>query len=66
VTVPGQLLSTLGLTAADERRLVQISFEFLLEREPATAILRRFDLDVIGRYFPEYRKVVSERMASDR
>jgi hypothetical protein len=34
--------------------LVRRSFEFLLEREPPQSILRRFDLAVIQRYFPEY------------
>jgi hypothetical protein len=34
--------------------LVQRSFAFLLEREPPGSILRRFDLAVIQRYFPEY------------
>jgi len=34
--------------------LVERSFEFLLEREPNTSILRQFDLPVIGQYFPEY------------
>jgi hypothetical protein len=34
--------------------LVRRSFAFLLEREPLSAILRRFDLSVIGRYFPDY------------
>ena len=34
--------------------LVRRSFEFLLEREPATSILRTFDLSVIERYFPEF------------
>src|SRR5439155_312918 len=34
--------------------LVRRSFVFLLEREPATSILRTFDLSVISRYFPEY------------
>lgn len=34
--------------------LVTRSFEFLLEREPPGSILRRFDLSVIPRYFPEY------------
>ena len=29
-------------------------FAFLLEREPKESILRRFDLPVIGRYFPEF------------
>ena len=34
--------------------LVSRSFAFLLEREPPSAILQRFDLSVISRYFPEY------------
>ncbi len=34
--------------------LIEKSFEFLLEREPNTSILRSFDLPVIGRYFSEY------------
>jgi hypothetical protein len=65
VVVPGRLLTTLGLNTTDEPSLVRASFEFLLEREPATSILRRFDLDVIGRYFPEYLNVVGERMAGE-
>jgi hypothetical protein len=38
--------------------LVEKSFKFLLERESNTSILRSFDLPVIGRYFPEYEKVL--------
>lgn len=34
--------------------LVKKSFDFLLEREPPSAILATFDLSVIQRYFPEY------------
>ena len=34
--------------------LIEKSFEFLLEREPNTSILRSFDLPVICRYFSEY------------
>ena len=34
-------------------RVVHAAFEFLLEREPATDILRKFDCSVIRRYFPE-------------
>jgi len=41
-------------------RLLQASFEFLLEREPASSILSRFALPVIERYFPEYPRVISE------
>lgn len=39
---------------SDVEELVTASFAFLLEREPREAILREFDLPVIGRYFPEY------------
>jgi hypothetical protein len=38
--------------------LIEKSFEFLLERESNTSILRKFDLPVIGHYFPEYEKVI--------
>lgn len=38
--------------------LVEKSFEFLLDRESNTSILRSFDLPVIGQYFPEYEKVI--------
>jgi hypothetical protein len=39
-------------------QLVRRSFEFLLEREPRESILRRFDLSVIQRYFPEFDRVI--------
>ena len=41
-----------GATAPDE--LVRRSFQFLLERESRQSILAAFDLQLIGRYFPEY------------
>ncbi len=40
--------------------LVKRSFEFLLEREPNTSILRRFDLPVIGQYFREYESTIGK------
>ena len=39
--------------------LVRRSFEFLLTREPKESILGRFELPVIERYFPEFRRVMS-------
>lgn len=42
----------------DADELVRRSFEFLLEREPATSILRRFDLSVIPAYFPDYDRQI--------
>jgi hypothetical protein len=44
-------------------KLVEKSFEFLLERESNTSILRSFDLPVIGRYFPDYERVIREMLA---
>jgi hypothetical protein len=43
--------------------LIQKSFEFLLERESSTSILRSFDLPAIQRYFPEYERVISKSLA---
>lgn len=42
-------------------KLIEKSFEFLLERESNASILTRFDLTVIGRYFPEYEKTITTR-----
>ncbi len=42
--------------------LVEKSFEFLLQREPNTSILRSFDLPVIGRYFPEYEETIRKML----
>lgn len=54
----------LQLTAGQvsERALIEQSFQFLLEREPNTSILRRFELPVIGDYFPEYESEMQRRL----
>lgn len=59
VTVPSGLAEQLGWSAATEAELVRRSFAFLLERESPSAILRRFSLEVIGRYFPDYPAALS-------
>ena len=38
------------------------AFQFLLEREPNTSILREFDLSVINRYFPEFETEMAKRL----
>ena len=45
--------------------LVEKSFEFLLERESNTSILRSFELPVIGRYFPEYEKTIGNKLETE-
>jgi hypothetical protein len=39
---------------ATPERLVEAAFRFLLDREPKESIMRRFDVSVISRYFPEF------------
>jgi hypothetical protein len=34
--------------------LIEAAFRFLLDREPKESILGRFDMRVIGSYFPEF------------
>jgi hypothetical protein len=43
--------------------LVEASFRFLLEREPPSAILRKFALSEIERYFPDYPLVIGGYLA---
>jgi hypothetical protein len=47
---------------ATPEQLLQESFRFLLEREPPSSILSRFDLPVIGKYFPEYPAEIRKRL----
>jgi hypothetical protein len=58
VTVRPEYAHKLGWSAVDATRLVERSFEFLLEREPNTSILAEFDLAVIQRYFPDYERTI--------
>jgi hypothetical protein len=58
VAVPSELESELGLESTSPEALVRASFAFLLDREPANSILPKFSLDVIPRYFPEYRREI--------
>ncbi len=58
VRVTPEMVAALGWSGP-ESDLVRESFAFLLEREPQTSILRSFDLDVIGRYFPEYPEEIT-------
>lgn len=39
-------------------KLISKSVEFLLQREPKESILKEFNLQEIGRYFPEYEKEI--------
>ena len=62
VTVAPGDLARLDPTGADPERLVRVAFDFLLAREPASSILRSFELRVIGRYFPGWEDDVRGRL----
>ena len=51
-----------GAEVPDIERLVGATFTFLLEREPKESILRRFDLSVVRRYFPDYPTEIARRV----
>ena len=63
VGVPAGFAAGLGCPGVGDDRLVRESFTFLLEREPATSVLRSFGLEVIEEYFPEYRREMARRLA---
>ena len=54
VFISNQTYLDLTSKKISKKELVKFSFEFLLEREPNTAILSSFDLIQISQYFPEY------------
>jgi hypothetical protein len=58
VTVTDQSLTDLTYNNATKTQLLEFSFEFLLEREPNTSILSSFDINVISKYFSDYRDEV--------
>ena len=69
VTAPKRTSHLVRISRADHERygggdvkeLVRRSFEFLLDRESNTQVLREFDLSTIERYFPEYALAIKPR-----
>jgi hypothetical protein len=61
VTVTPADLANFG-QGREARRVLEESFRFLLEREPKEAILPRFELPVIARYFPDYPAAIRRRL----
>ena len=56
VTIERKTCEKLGGAAHTPERVLEASFRFLLDREPKESILRRFDVSVIARYFPEFEQ----------
>lgn len=58
VTISDQSLNDLTDKKVTKTQLLEFSFNFLLDREPNTSILSSFDINVISRYFPNYKDEV--------
>ena len=58
VTVTNDALRDLTGNSVTKTSLLEFSFKFLLERESNTSILSSFDINVISKYFSDYRKEV--------
>ena len=59
VTISDQIYSKLTSGKISKVTLLEKSFEFLLQREPNTSILAKFNLEVISQDFPDYAKQAS-------
>ena len=58
VTVTDQSLKDLTVNNVTKTQLLKFSFNFLLDREPNTSMLLSFDINVISRYFSDYKDEV--------
>ena len=57
VTISDNFITEYQIKNLTKKEIIKKSFLFLLERESNTSILRKFDIEVIGNYFPEYKKL---------
>jgi hypothetical protein len=56
VTMARDTCQRLTMGTQTPERCIEAAFQFLLDREPQESILRRFDITVISRYFPEFER----------
>ncbi len=57
VTISDNFVTEYQIKNLTKKEIIEQSFIFLLERESNTSILRKFDIEVIANYFPEYKKL---------
>ena len=57
VTISDNFITEYQIKNLTKKEIIKQSFMFLLERESNTSILRKFDIEVIANYFPEYKKL---------
>ena len=57
VTISDNFITEYQINNLTKKEIIEQSFIFLLQRESNTSILRKFDIEVIANYFPEYKKL---------
>ena len=57
VTISDNFISEYQIKNLTKKEIIEQSFIFLLQRESNTSILRKFDIEVIANFFPEYKKL---------
>ena len=57
VTITDNFSTEYQIKNLTKKEIIEQSFIFLLERESNNSILRKFDIEVIANYFPEYKKL---------
>lgn len=57
VTISDNFITEYQIENLTKKEIIEQSFIFLLQRESNTSILRKFDIEVIANYFPEYKKL---------
>jgi rhamnose utilization protein RhaD (predicted bifunctional aldolase and dehydrogenase) len=56
ITMARDACERLAMGTYTPEHCIRAAFQFLLDREPKESILRRFDITVISRYFPEFER----------
>jgi len=64
VTVNKEYYKKLTDGKVSPEELVERSFRFMVAREPKEAILEKFNLEVISKYFPEYEEEIRKSLAN--
>ena len=63
VTMTESYFDNLTHSKISQIKLIELSFMFLLEREPSSSILTEFDLEDILRYYPEFDRYIRTQVA---
>ena len=66
VTLKDEIFQKLTQRKITKKKLINLSFEFLLKKEENTQILREFELQVISDYFPDYMENIKSWCSQEK